>query len=67
MNLKKIVLLVIFIFFLIPKAYSDLPHYIDFRYVLNESVAGKKAQTTLKKKLNDGIVSLNKKEKLQKS
>ena len=55
MIIKKIVLLAAFIFILIPKAYSDLPHYIDFRYVLNESVAGKKAQTTLKKKLNDGI------------
>ena len=64
MIIKKIILLAAFIFILIPKAYSDLPHYIDFRYVLNESVAGKKAQTTLKKKLNDGIASLNKKKNL---
>ena len=37
--------------------------HIDFKYILNSSVAGKKAQDTLKKKLQDGIGSLEKKEK----
>ena len=28
--------------------YAEIPFFIDFKYVLNESVAGKKAQTALK-------------------
>ena len=34
---------------------ADLPHYLDFKYILNQSEAGKKAQTFLKKKVQDGI------------
>ena len=30
---------------------ADIPHYLDFKYILNESDAGKKAQNFLKKKL----------------
>ena len=43
--------------------FPDIPHYVDFKYILNESSAGKKAQTFLKKKLNDGIDKIQKKEK----
>ena len=39
------------------------PHYVDFKYVLNESKAGKEAQIFLKKKLDSGIKSLQKSEK----
>ena len=39
-----------------------MPHYLDFKYILNNSVAGKKAQDSLQKRLKDGINSLNKKE-----
>ena len=61
--LKKI-LLCIFIFFVTQSfALAELPHYVDFKYVLNESAAGKKAQTFLKKTLDDSINSLNKREK----
>ena len=28
---------------------ADTPYYLDFKYVLNQSTAGKKAQETLKK------------------
>ena len=42
---------------------SDIPYFVDFKYILNESSAGKKAQTFLKKKLNDGIERIKKKEK----
>ena len=42
---------------------ADLPRYIDFKYVLNQSDAGKKAQTYLKKSLNDGIKKIQAKEK----
>ena len=42
---------------------SDIPHFVDFKFILNESKAGKSAQDFLKKKLNDGIKNLQKKEK----
>ena len=37
--------------------------YIDFKYILNNSTAGKKAQDVLKKKLDNGIKSLSSKDK----
>ena len=42
---------------------SDIPHFVDFKHILNESDAGKKAQAFLKKKLNDGVKKIQKKEK----
>jgi len=42
---------------------ADVPHYLDFKYILNQSDAGKKAQTYLKDKLNNGVKALKKKEK----
>ena len=42
---------------------ADVPYYLDFKYILNQSDAGKKAQTYLKKKLDNGIKALQKKEK----
>ena len=38
-------------------------HFLDFKLVLNESDAGKKAQTFLKKKLEQGIKSIEDKTK----
>ena len=43
--------------------FAGMPHYLDFKYILNNSVAGKKVQDNLQKKLKDGISALNKKEK----
>ena len=43
--------------------YADTPHFLDFKYILNESDAGKKAQSFLKKNLEGGIKSLKDKEK----
>ena len=43
--------------------YADVPHFIDFKYILNQSDAGKKAQQTLKNKLDDGIKKIQAKEK----
>ena len=48
--MKKIFFVTI-IFLLSNNLKADVPYYLDFNYILNESVAGKKAQTTLKKKL----------------
>tara|TARA_B100000579_G_scaffold87946_1_gene69091 strand:- start:581 stop:1105 length:525 start_codon:yes stop_codon:yes gene_type:complete len=42
---------------------ADTPHYVDFKYILNQSDAGKKAQTFLKNKLDNGVKELKKKEK----
>ena len=43
--------------------FADNTYYLDFNYILNESNAGKKAQTTLKNRLDSGIKSLSGKEK----
>ena len=43
--------------------YAELPYYLDFRLILNESNAGKNAQVKLKKELSDGMNSLTKREK----
>ena len=42
---------------------AEIPHFLDFKLILNQSVAGKKAQDFLKKKLDKGIKSLQSKEK----
>ena len=42
---------------------ADVPYYLDFKYILNQSDAGKKAQTYLRNKLDNGIKALQKKEK----
>ena len=43
--------------------YADVPYYLDFKYVLNQSDAGKKAQDTLKKKLESGLKKITTTEK----
>lgn len=54
-----ILLLIIFNF---NKSFAEIPYFIDFKFILNESDAGKKAQNYLKKKLDDGIKNLKSKE-----
>ena len=57
--MKKIIF--IFSIFFLSNQYlqADIPHFLDFKYILNESDAGKKAQTFLKKKLENGLKNLN--------
>ena len=43
---------------------ADIPYFVDFKYILNESNAGKGAQKYLKDKLENGIKNIKKKEKL---
>ena len=43
--------------------HADTPYFLDFKYILNESEAGKKAQSFLKNKLENGIKDLQTKEK----
>ena len=63
--MKKILYsIVLFIFVFQPyNLFADSVYYLDFKFILNESEAGKKAQASLKKKLDEGIKSLNNKEK----
>ena len=54
----------IFIFsLLVSNLNAEIPYFVDFKYILNESTAGKKAQNILKSKLNNGLKNLEEKEK----
>ena len=44
-------------------ALTEIPYFLDFKYILNESNAGKKAQKFLKNKLEKGIKEQKSKEK----
>ena len=41
---------------------ADTPYFLDFKYILNNSDAGKKAQDFLKKKLENGVKNLKNRE-----
>ena len=56
LHLKIIVILVPV--FAITSLKADIPYYLDFKYILNESTAGKKAQNALKSKLDKGFKNL---------
>ncbi len=43
--------------------FADSTYFVDFKFVLNQSTAGKEAQKFLKNKLDKGIKSLQTKEK----
>tara|TARA_B100000963_G_scaffold320765_1_gene303546 strand:+ start:889 stop:1404 length:516 start_codon:yes stop_codon:yes gene_type:complete len=60
--MKKIIFSILFIIFCSTPVLANLPHYLDFKFILNESDAGKKAQTFLKKKLDNGFKSIKEKE-----
>ena len=61
--MKMINLLIILFAVFTTNLNADTPYFIDFKYVLNESTAGKKAQVDLKSQLEKGIANLNKDEK----
>ena len=55
---------IFFIFFISNSvSFADIPHFVDFKLILNQSEAGKKAQSFLKNKLQNGINNIKKKEK----
>ena len=60
---KKILLILIVFFSLESTLLTDVPYFIDFKYILNESKAGKEAQKFLKTKLANGIKKLQDQEK----
>jgi Skp family chaperone for outer membrane proteins len=62
--LKKFIYIIIIFNLSNNSAYADIPHFVDFKYILNSSSAGKKAQSFLKNKLDNGIKKLQSQEKL---
>ena len=62
-KILKTILIVFSLYCLNVNAIADIPHYLDFKYILNESTAGKKAQNALKSKLDKGFKNLKEKEK----
>lgn len=57
-------LFIVLVFFLSTSlSQADNPFFIDFKYILNESKAGKKAQNSLKTKLENGLNRLKEQEK----
>ena len=59
---KKYIFVILTLFFFQP-AHTENPYFLDFKYILNESNAGKKAQTFLKNKLEKGFKDIKSKEK----
>ena len=62
-NYKKFISILLFTFIFQGTLSADIPHFLDFKYILNNSDAGSKAQKELKAKLDNGISNLKKKEK----
>ena len=63
--MKLLRLFIIVLFLITPNSliFADIPHYLDFKYILNSSDAGKKAQDFLKSTLESGLKNISKKEK----
>jgi len=60
--IKKTIYILLISFITQVNLNSDVPHFVDFKYVLNQSAAGKKAQTVLQKELSDGVNKIKKQE-----
>tara|TARA_B100000575_G_C23058520_1_gene609400 strand:+ start:525 stop:1052 length:528 start_codon:yes stop_codon:yes gene_type:complete len=60
-NISIYIILIFFSFHTFSNA--EIPYYVDFKLILNESEAGKKAQNFLKQKLENGIKQIKDKEK----
>ena len=56
--IKKISLIIIFSSLFHQYSFAGNPVYIDFKLILNTSDAGKKAQTYLRQKLDNGMKEL---------
>tara|TARA_A100001011_G_scaffold391364_1_gene476691 strand:- start:196 stop:711 length:516 start_codon:yes stop_codon:yes gene_type:complete len=61
--MKKTVLFFFIIILCNSSVLASIPHYLDFKFILNQSDAGKKAQTFLKKRLDNGFKAIKEKEK----
>ena len=63
MNFKKFLFFLLLVLFTQKPAAADTTFFLDFKLILNESDAGKKAQNFLKNKLETGIKNIRQKEK----
>ncbi len=63
MKVFKNLIYILFFFAYTTTSFADSTYFVDFKYVLNQSNAGKEAQKFLKSKLDKGIKSLQTKEK----
>tara|TARA_B100001063_G_C16467779_1_gene406374 strand:- start:57 stop:578 length:522 start_codon:yes stop_codon:yes gene_type:complete len=59
MKFKKILFALFLLIFTATNLSAETPHFIDFQKILNESIAGKKAQNELKSRLDQNIKKLN--------
>ena len=60
--MKKIFVIIFLLLTLGNKALAETPHYLDFKLILNQSDAGKKAQKFLKSKLEIGLKNIRDKQ-----
>jgi len=58
---KRIFTTILLSIFVETNIQADLPYFIDFKFILNNSDAGKKAQKTLKNDLDSGFKNLKQK------
>ena len=63
MKFIKILSITLIFIFTNNLTFSDVPYYLDFKYILNSSDAGKKAQNYLKTTLDKGLKGITEKEK----
>ena len=61
--MKKIIFILIIFSLSFQNSNAGSPYFIDFKYILNESKAGKKAQEFLKSKLQNGLNDLKRKKR----
>ena len=63
MKKYNLILIVIISLFINANSNAEIPHYLDFKFILNSSDAGKKAQNYLKSTLDNGLKNISNKEK----
>ena len=61
--MKKFLIIIFLSLLHISSSSADTPHFLDFKMILNESIAGKKAQTFLKQKIQNGFKNIKENEK----
>ena len=61
--IKRLLIILVLFSFDYDHLAADTPYFLDFKKILNQSEAGKKAQTFLKNKLDKGIKNIKEKEK----
>ena len=63
MKLFKFTLIITYFLCLNSTLNAEIPHYLDFKFILNSSTSGKKAQDYLKNSLEKGLKNISEKEK----